>query len=119
MRDQQRTHLEVRERRLAHQQLVRENAERVDVRPVIGRGIAPRLLRGHVGRGPDDHARDGQLRIAGAAQRFRYAEVGEEHVVVADHDVLGLDVAVDYPTPVGVGQRPGDVAHDGDRLGDG
>ena len=48
------------------------------------------------------------------------AEVHDPGVAVAvDHDVLGLEVAVDDAQPVGLGQALGDLPGDGDGLADG
>ena len=48
------------------------------------------------------------LRSDGTA--YRQAEVDQlRDALRVDHDVVGLDVAVDQPVPFGVNQRPGDL----------
>jgi hypothetical protein len=87
----------------AAERLVEHEREGVEVdRPRDGPALG--LLRGHVGQGPDDVAR--------ARQRVVADELGDAEVrqlraaaVVGDHDVRGLDVAVDNPALVGVGER--------------
>ena len=87
------------------EELVEDHAERVDVRGGV-RLLAARLLGGEVGRGPDHRSHLGDPRLlAGAGD----AEVRELHGHVAaargpadDHQVPGLDVAVDDPVAVGV-----------------
>ena len=49
----------------------------------------------------------GERGAAGEADGPGDAEVGDDRVAVGEQDVLGLDVAVDHPAPVGVVQRVG------------
>ena len=49
-------------------------------------------------------------------ERARDAEVGDERVVPAEEDVLGLDVAVDHPVAVRVLERVGRLAGDAERV---
>ncbi len=58
----------------------------------------------------------GQPRTAGLLQRARDPEVGDQGVPAAQQDVLRLDVPVDDPLPVGVGQRIGHLARELERL---
>ncbi len=87
---------------VARQHLVDDDAERVDVRPLIDR-LAERLLRRHVPRRPHHPALLGlgvlarqlpvpRKRLAQLCQ----AEVEDLHAAVArEHDVVGLEVPVD------------------------
>ncbi len=89
--------------------LVQDDAERELVAPEID-GLAPRLLRRHVGHRPEDdpllaHGRErgrpgvGRLVVRDVVPGE--AEVEELGVpVLRQEDVLGLDVAVDDPFPV-------------------
>ena len=104
------------ERRHAGHQLVREQADRVDVHAVIGGRVAGELLGRHVRRRAD---RDAGGRHAADRHRgadgFRDAEVGDERVRALREDVRRLDVAVDDAALVGEGERVDDVvqnAHD-------
>ena len=80
------------ERQPAGQQLVRHDAERVQVRARVGR-LAADLLGGQVLHRALDAAR---LRRLAVGIRAGQAEVGDLHRAAGrDQDVLGLDVAVD------------------------
>jgi hypothetical protein len=78
------------------------------------------LFRGHILR-----RADGQ---PGAGERWRLtwavcfdlagdAKVGEEGSVLAEEDVIGLDIAVNQPQRVDGGKRRGDLHPDGDGVG--
>ena len=54
--------------------------------------------------------------LGGGAHRLGDAEIADDRVALGKQDVLGLDVAVQDPHAVGVGQRVGDRAGDGQRL---
>jgi hypothetical protein len=100
------------ERRPAGEHLVQHHAQREHVGG--GGRLAARALRRHVRRGAEHGARD---RDGCGGGEPRQAEVGDlDSPVLVEHQVLGLDVAVDHATPVRVGQGVGDVAHDGARL---
>ena len=102
------------EGRLAGQHLVEDDTEGVEVAPRVA-PLALHLLRRHVVRRPD---RLGQARPRHLPERRveRDAEVDELHPAVrGDHDVLGLEVAVDDAVVVQVGERVGDG--DGQRDG--
>ncbi len=108
-----------RERRASGQQLVAQDAEGVDVHPVIHVGIGRGLFRRHVGRRAERDAGGGQILAAGRfAHRLGHAEVGDQGVAAGDQHVVGLDVAVDHALAVGVGQRVGDLGRDPDGVGD-
>ena len=95
------------------QQLVQHHAGGVDV---AGRlDAAPgRLLRRHVGDGADH--------VAVAGERVRVHEVGDAEVhdldvpPVVEHDVLGLDVAVDDALAVRVRERVEELHPDRDHI---
>ena len=98
------------ERDLAREQLERHAADRVEVRPRAD-VLRHRLLGRHVGRRADRRARRGQ---EGARLHLRRrlgdAEVGDLHAPVrGDHQVLGLEVAVDDAVLLRVGE-PGEQA---------
>ncbi len=80
------------ERRLAHEALVEDAAERVEV-ALPRRLRAFDQLRGEVVRGAEDLALRGQ---AGGVSRAREAEVGERgRTLAVEQDVRGFDVAVE------------------------
>jgi hypothetical protein len=102
---------------VARHHLVQNGAEREDVRARV-EPLALGLLRRHVSDGPDQQALRGleplvrREREGVAGVRFvrlhelREAEVQHLHAtVVTDHDVGGLEVAVDDPRGVGGGER--------------
>jgi len=110
---------EAAERRMPGQHLVGHNAERVDVRPVIGARVGGRLLRRHVGRSAERHADGGEGGLPRRrAQRFGYAEIGDHGVLPRDQHVVRLDVPVDQSVLVGIGERLRDVEQDAHRFGD-
>ena len=89
--------------------LVEQPAQGEEVRPRV-LGLAPPLLRGHVGGGA---ARRRPLR----AEEVGQAEVEHLHVSVgAEEDVPGLQVPVEDPRGVRVRQRAGDGHGDLHRL---
>ena len=70
-----------------------------------------RLLRSHVGGGAESHAHRGELvSTRGFTHGFGDPEVGHERMTTAEHDVVGLDVAVDDSVMVCVCQGVHDVA---------
>ncbi len=101
----------------AHEGLVADGGERVDVGPHVHLP-ARDLLRRHPGGGPDDEAALGQLPVA--VDPLGEAEVEEpdaEAVALrAEEDVLGLDVAVDDPGPVSRAERRGPLPQEGGDL---
>ena len=104
------------EGRLAREHLVQHASEGVDVRAGGDLPLAHRLLRAHVVRGPQGHARLGHPGPASLAGGERDAEVGHQRRVIVEQDVLGLDVAVDHAVAVRVVQRGGDLLGDADGI---
>ena len=103
------------ERALAEEELVHEDAERVDVDAVVG-GLAGEQLGGDVGGGAVDGAADGARTVAVevAGEVLGDAEVDDLDVVlgaveVGDDAVLGFDVAVDDAAGVGRGEGVADL----------
>ena len=103
------------EGRLPGEELVEDAGEREDVAAAVDLLVAAGLLGAHVGRGAHHHAGRGQL-LVHLAHRARDAEVGHQHPIVLEHDVVGLDVPVDDALLVRVGERRGDRAADADHL---
>ena len=100
------------EGRLAGEQLVKETPGGVQVRAGV-HGLAAGLLRGEVLGGAHHRVGLGD-RGGGVLNGPRNAEVHDLHGAGGgQHDVSGLDVAVDDPHPVGVLQG---VQHAGDDL---
>ena len=52
----------------------------------------------------------------GVAEGAGDAEIGHQRVAAGEHDVLGLDVAMDHTLAVGILERLGDLAADAHRL---
>ncbi len=102
--------------RFAGHHLVEHAAERVDVGAAVEVGLAAGLLGTHVGRGADGEPGLGER--AGILGGPGDAEVGHQRVPLVDQDVGRLDVAVDDPPLVGIGQRLGHLAGEADRLVD-
>ena len=99
------------EGRLSRQELVEDDAERVEIRARIDLAAA-RLLGREVLRRPHDRARLGHLARPGA----RDPEVRHLHAALAvDEDVVRLDVAVDDAMPVREAERGEDLARVLDR----
>ncbi len=96
------------------QHLVGHGAEGVDIGPVVDRWISGGLLGGHVRRRPHRDPGRGEPARPGLpgsfTQRLGYAEVGDQGVVPAHQHVVGLDVPVQDPLVVGIGQRVDHVA---------
>ncbi len=105
-----------RDERLERQDLEEHRAEREDVASLVEIGAAEGLLRGHVAGRSEDRADHGlpvrDLLDPGAAVRFvalvGLADLGQapvEHVdlaELAEHQVLGLEVAVEHAPPMRV-----------------
>jgi hypothetical protein len=106
-----------RERRPPGKHLVGEHAHRVDVGPVVNVRIGRRLLRRHVGRGPQRDTCGGDLLPSGRfTDRFGHAEIHHQGVPAGEHHVVGLDVAVDDAGRVGGGERVHHLDEDLDGL---
>ena len=72
---------------------------------MVGIGICRCLLGGHVGRRTECHARGGELLAAGGfADGFGHTEIHHQRMTPRDHDVVGLDVAMDHSLLVRVRQ---------------
>ena len=101
-------------RRRAGEQLVEQDARRVDVAAGVGRAGGDLL-----GRQVRDRAQD-RARVAGARlrRRDREPEVGDLRLPgLGDQHVLRLDVAVHDPEPVRLGEPGEHLLHDGERRG--
>ena len=108
------------ERKLPREQLVEHDAQREDVGARV-QLAAERLLGRHVGDGADEGAvAVGSSRPRALALPHRRRVLREaEHLhaaAVRHHHVRGLDVAVDDPPVVGLGQRLRDLPHEGNDL---
>ncbi len=104
------------ERASAGDELIEDDAEREDVAPCVD-DLAEDLLRRHV-RGGSEGGRfvDARQRLVGARQALalRDPKVGDLHVApLRDHDVRGLDVAMNDAARVGVREAGRDVGAEG------
>ena len=100
-----------RERDLGGQELVEDDAGRVEVGRLVD-GRPARLLGREVLRGPDDRALLRHLARAGPGD----PEVGHlDDALGVDDDVVRLDVAMDDAVPVRVAERGEDLARVRDR----
>ena len=97
------------------QHVADDQAERIDVRPLIDR-LGPRLFRRHVPDRPDHLRTHGHgVRGRGGA-RPRDAEVHDHGVIgLVHHDVGGLQIPMHDPRVVGRQQAGGDLPGDGQR----
>src|SRR5512132_2910234 len=94
------------ERSVAGEHLVRDYAERINVRAGIDIGAAEGLLGRHVADGTHRHPGASQS-LAGyvmwTGQRRGDAEIGENRLAIFEEDVLGFDVAMNDALLVRVG----------------
>ena len=116
------------ERWPAREHLIGDDAERVQVRPVVDR-VAGGLLRREIGGRPERRPELGErgracavtaggaVAVARGANRLGDAEVGDHGAAFGAEDVAGLDVAVHHAMPVRVRKRTRDVAQKRDRVG--
>ena len=102
-----------RERRLARQALVENGPERVDVGPSVER-VGRDLLRGQVGDRADERPRLRQAVVGGRVgePEVHHADPDVSALLAGDHDVLGLDVAVNDAAGVAVLERLGGLDRD-------
>jgi hypothetical protein len=99
------------ERRLSRIHLIEDEPQRVEI-AAEGDLFAGELLRGHVGGRPHPHVPF--LHVRG---QTRQAEIGDADLPLPiDHDVGGLQVAVDHALVVGRGQTGADLPGDLRRL---
>ena len=114
------------ERLPPREHLVEDDPRRVDVRPGVD-DLGERLLRREVLGRPEDHARLREGRRAGAAApRHGLRDLGDPEVedlhdvgltvALDEHDVVGLEIAVDDPGAVRVLEAAQDLAGDGERA---
>ena len=85
----------------AGQHFVEDAAERINIRAGIGRFALP-LLRRHVGRRAHHHAAGGDGFILA---RFRQPEIQNLDAGFRDHDVAGLEIAMNDALAVRLDQR--------------
>ena len=102
------------ERHRAGEHVIAHHRQRVLVGPVIDVRVAAGLLGAHVVRGADDRSRRGERGVGGGVHDLRDAEVHQQHApcLALEHDVLGLDVAVDHAGLVCRLERPRGFHHD-------
>ena len=122
----------------AGEDLAEDRAQAEDVGPLVdGLALPARLLRRHVGRGPHhrpgprgvdrraaprraDRSRpraigDGPRLVGRAPRREDLGQAPVHHLhlaEIADHDVRGLQVAVDHAPGMGIGHRLADILED-------
>jgi hypothetical protein len=99
-------------RRHTGQHLEQHHTEAIDVTSAIDVALAGRLFWTHVGRRSHRHADLRRLLLRSDAQCFRDPEVGHDRVTARQHDVLGLDVAMEHALAVRVRQSVRDLAGD-------
>ena len=117
--------IRVVERQLLREHLVEHHADGVEVRAGTG-GLARGLLGRHVLRRAEDRAvaRDELLAVARRGMAWldlRDAEIEHLHevgvrVLLDEHDVVGLEVAMDDAGVVRLLERDRDLAHDVERT---
>jgi hypothetical protein len=94
------------ERRLTRQRFEDNGAQAVHVAALVGTAFPARLFRTHVERRPHRNAGIRHRRRELLVRRARQTEVGQQRVPLGgEHDVLGLDVAVDHAVGMSVRQR--------------
>src|SRR5437763_13671322 len=101
---------------LSRDQLVSDDAPRVDVRALVCRRIGGGLLGRHVHRRADIVARLGYFRrrfLPRRLYRLGDSEIGDDRGALTEQNVLGLDVAMPDSLPVAVGEGGRDLAQDG------
>ena len=102
------------ERQAAREELEQDRSERVHVRSSVDRAVLE-LLGSHVRRRTHDHA--GAHHVGGhPVGHARDAEVGDDHALAGDHDVLGLEIPVNDADDMRRGETAGDLRGDAERL---
>ena len=101
--------------RLPRQHLVQHAPQRVHVGAGVELVCAARLLRAHVGRGPDRDPGARQLLLA-PAERPGNAEVRDQGVALGEQDILRFDVAMHHAAAMGVIQGFRRLARDAERV---
>jgi hypothetical protein len=99
--------------------LVRNHAEGVEVDAMIDSAVARDLLRCHVERSPDSHARRRgaliddvrrAITLCRRHQRLRDAKVRHDDTIAFEQNVVRLEIAVNHTVGVRVAERIGDCA---------
>ena len=104
------------ERRLTGEQFVQDRRQPVDVGLGAQLPLARRLLGTHVCGRSDRRTRPGQAIVALVGPDPGDAEVGQQRVPAAQHDVLGLEIPMEDPVLVCILQSPGHLADESDGL---
>ena len=108
------------EGQFAAEHLIRQDADRVQVGPVIDVGIRGRLFGRHVGgRAQGNAERRERGLTARGAHRLSHAEVRDHGVLAGYEHVVRFDVPVHDALGVSIGEGVHDVAQDSYHLGDG
>ena len=103
-------------RRLPRQHLVQHTGQAVLVGSAIEPLLGARLLGTHVRRGAEREARFCEPLPPRAAHRQRDPEVRHHRLALVQHDILGLDIAMDDTTAVREVEGRGDRAGKAQRL---
>src|SRR5438045_5079346 len=93
-----------REWRLASEHLVQHAREAVHVAAMVKRRIARCLLGTHVRRCTDDDTGLRQSATTGLLESVGNAEIADHRMPRREQNVLWLDIAMDDPLHVGVGE---------------
>ena len=109
------------EGKVSREHLVEHDAERVEVRRGRDGCGAARLFRAHVGGGADEAGLVGSFVGQGVVAEVCDAEVHQLDarqltVGAEDHDVLGLEIAVNDAAGVSVGEGVEDLEADGEEM---
>jgi hypothetical protein len=105
------------ERSPPREELEERDAERVDVGAAVDALVLPeRLLGRHVGGRSDDEPGHGQRGRRGLLAGEAEVQDHGPLILGSDHDVVGLEIAMDEPGPVRRVKRLGHPPHDVDLL---
>jgi hypothetical protein len=106
-------------RRLAHEHLIRDRAERIHIAPRVQPLLSGGLLGAHVVRSTEAHPRLGDAGGAvAAAAGQRNAEVGDQGAAVVEQHIVRLDIAMDHAMAVSVVEPLCDLDGDSHGVGD-